>query len=165
MNPEDDLGYDPASLVGPLDMNHLLGSQQAFQDREMPIIFDPSYIRHLSYYHGGIPKKRCFKAEDGKEYLIERFLHFADEKKGDKDRLGWYHVNVCWSMMIDRLNDYLIPFAVLFAGDMLCFNYEHGGRPSVVVWLHEESKEESPVTQLVAANFDEFLTKLYECKD
>jgi hypothetical protein len=163
MNQPDDLGYDPASLVGPLDMRHVLTAEQAFQDRGMPIVFDPSYIRHLSRYHGGIPKKRCFKTETGKENVIERFLHFADEKKGDKDRLGWYHVNVAWSMMVDRLNDYLIPFAVLFAGDMLCFDYEQGDRPSVVVWLHEESKEDHPVTEFVAANFEEFLTNLYEC--
>jgi hypothetical protein len=161
---DDDLGYDPASLVGPLDERRVLASQQAFQDREMPIVFDPSYIGHLTRYHGGIPKKRCFKTEEGREYLIERFLHFADEKKGEKDRLGWYHVNVCWSMMVDRLNDYLIPFAVLFAGDMLCFDYERGGRPKVVVWLHEKSKEDAPFTEFVAANFDEFLSKLYECK-
>jgi hypothetical protein len=64
--------------------------------------------------------------------------------------------------MEDRLNDYLVPFAALGGGDMLCFDYENGGRPSVVVWLHEESRQDHPVTEYVAANFDEFLTKLYE---
>jgi hypothetical protein len=69
--------------------------------------------------------------------------------------------------VIDRINDYLIPFAVLFAGDMLCFDYENvdsetGGRPHVVVWFHEESEEDAPVTQLVADNFDEFLSVLHE---
>jgi hypothetical protein len=168
LNP-DDLGYDPASLVGPLDMNRVLASQRAFQDRGMPIVFDPAYIRHLSAYHGGVPKKRCFKTREGYDHVIERFLHFAD-KKGSPDKLGPYNVDACWGMMIDRINDYLIPFATLFAGDILCFDYENvdsetGVRPRVVVWFHEESEEDAPVTQLVADNFDEFLSVLHECED
>ena len=93
-------------------------------------------------------KEAVFQGKsDGVEYVIERFLHFMDEKKGDKDRLRWYHVNVCWSMMLDRLNDYLIPFAALFAGDMLCFNRrEWREAQRSFVWLHEKSKEELPVT-------------------
>jgi hypothetical protein len=65
-------------------------------------------------------------------------------------------------MILDRLNDYLVPFAELFAGNFLCFDYEGGGRPKVVVWRHEDSRDESPYTEFVAANFDEFLTKLRE---
>lgn len=62
----------------------------------------------------------------------------------------------------DRLNEYLLPFAVLFAGDMLCFDYREGSRPAVVVWLHEESAADcTPVTKPVAANFDEFLSLLF----
>jgi hypothetical protein len=161
----NDLGYDPTSLLGPLDMTLLASSQQHFQDRGMPIVFDPAYIRHLARFHGGIPKKRCFRAGDGKQYIIERFLHFADEKKGSNDKLGWYHVNVTWSLIVERLNDFLVPFAVLFAGDMLCFDYEYGDRPHVVVWLHEKSKEYSPFTVPVAHDFDRFLSILAECSD
>jgi hypothetical protein len=161
----DDLGYGATSIVGPLDMRCVLASQQGFQDRGMPITFDPSYIRHLKRFHGGVPRKRCFVATDGREYVIERFLHFADETKAERNQLEWYHVNVSWGLMLDRLNDFLIPFAVLFAGDMLCFDYEHGVKPRVAVWLHEKSREDAPFVVYVAANFDEFLGKLYEIKD
>src|ERR1700677_1296836 len=104
MNSEIDLGYDPSSLLGPLNMARVQELQQYLQDCDMPVVFDTSYIRHISNYHGGIPKKRCFKTAEGVEHVIERFLNFIDEKK-DKE-LGWYNVGVAWTLMEDRLNDY-----------------------------------------------------------
>jgi len=160
MNKDIDLGYDPASLLGPLDMGRVQELQEYLQDCEMPVAFDLSYIKHLSKFHGGAPKKRCFKTAEGSEHHIECFLNFIDEKK-DKEH-GWYNVGVTWTLIEDRLNDYLVPFAALFGGDFLCFDYQTGGRPSVVVWLHADSSKDEPVTEFVAPNFDEFLTKLYE---
>jgi len=156
------LGYNLASTVGPLNLERVRAVEKDFQDRDMPIVFDPSYIKHLSDFHGGVPTKRCFKSSKGIEDVIDRFLNFMDYKKNKEDQLGWYNVGVSWSLIVGRLNDYLIPFAALGGGDMLCFDHEKGGRPSVVVWRHEESREDHPVTEYVAANFDEFLTKLYE---
>ena len=158
-----DLGYDPASLMGPVDLGRVRAFEAYLRDTDQPVTFDSSYIHHLSNFHGGVPRKRCFKSASGREYVIERFLNFIDEKT-DKV-MGWYNVEVTWGLIEDRLNEYLIPFAALFAGDFLCFDYENGGRPRIVVWLHEESRQDAPVTKFVAANFDEFLTKLYECPD
>ena len=160
MSAEIDLGYDSSSLLGPLDMQRVRKLEKYFQSSEMPVIFDPSYLQHLSKFHGGTPKKRCFRTAEGDEQVIDRFLNFVDHE-ADKEN-GWYNVGVTWSLIEDRLNDYLVPFAALGGGDMLCFNYEQGGNPIIVVWLHEESSEDQPVTDYVAANFDEFLTKLYE---
>lgn len=160
MAAEVDLGYAPASLMGPLDMHSVQEVEKDFQDSGMPITFDPSYIEHLSKFHGGVPRKRCFQTSDGVEEVIDRFLNFVDHK-ADKAN-GWYNVAVTWTLIEDRLNDYLVPFAALGGGDMLCFDYEQGGRPSIVVWRHEESRQDHPVTDFVAANFDDFLTKLYE---
>lgn len=157
----DDLGYDPASLVGPLDMGRVISFQNYISGaNEQELRFDAAYLRHLAKYHGGVPKKRWFYSEIGNDYVIERFLNFIDPESDDV--LGGYNVGVTWGMILDRLNDYLIPFALLFAGNFLCFDYEGGGRPRVVVWRHEDSRDESPYTELVAANFDEFLTKLRE---
>jgi hypothetical protein len=155
-----DLGYDPATLLGPLDMELVMHFQKWLQQGGRPIRFDSSYLRHLSLYHGGTPKKRLFRTSTGIEYVIERFLNFVDHKR--EPVLGWYNVNVVWTQIEARLNDYLVPFAALFGGDYLCFDYEHGGRPSIVVWLHEESREDRPVTKYVAPDFDTFLNHLYE---
>jgi len=160
MNQPADPGYNPASLVGPLDIQKVQQLEQYFRDSGMAVAFDPAYIEHLSMFHGGVPKKRCFKSVKGNDYVIERFLNFIDHK-ADKV-LGWYNVEVTWGLIMDRLNDYLIPFADLFAGNFLCFDYEGGGRPKIVVWRHEDSRQDKPATEFVAANFDEFLTKLYE---
>ena len=155
-----DLRYDPATLLGALDRGEVQKFQEYLQECDQPIIFDPAYLDHLSRHHGGIPKKRCFRSAAGHEFYIERFLNFVDEKTNKE--LGWYNVEVTWTQIEDRLNEYLIPFALLFSGNFLCFNHESDGRPTVVVWLHEESSEDEPVTEFVANNFDEFLAKLYE---
>jgi len=160
---EVDLGYDPSTFVGPLDMKELDEFRNFLEESGQPIHFDPAYLAHLTKFHGGVPAKRCFETVDGQHHVIERFLNFLDPKKDET--LGWYNVNVTWTQMEDRLNEFLIPFAALFAGDMLCFDYEAGGRPSVVVWLHEESSEDHPVTSLVASDFDAFLRKLHECDE
>jgi hypothetical protein len=155
-----DLNYDLGTLLGPLDMSRVENVQTQFQRLGMPIDFDQSYLRHLSAYHGGVPKKRCFSSQSGRGYFIERFLNFIDHHQNPT--LGWYNVSVTWTQIEDRLNEYLVPFAVLFAGDCLCFNYEYEGRPQVVVWLHEQSRQNAPVTDFVAANFDVFLLLLHE---
>lgn len=157
----DDLGYDPSSLSGPLDLRRVEQVQNYFCESIEPMEFDKSYLRHLTKFHGGVPRRRCFMSVKGNDYVIERFLNFIDPKS-DQTR-GQYNVEVTWGLILDRLNDYLVPFAELFAGNFLCFDYEGGDRPKVVVWRHEDSREDHPVTELVASNFDDFLTKLYEC--
>ncbi len=71
----------------------------------------------------------------------------------------------------ERLVDYedadecaatLVPFAGLFAGDFVCLDYRKRDIPSVVVWLHEESEEFSPVTIKVAETFKDFINMLEE---
>jgi hypothetical protein len=55
---------------------------------------------------------------------------------------------------------YLMPFAELAFGDELCFNYEGGETPEVVVWFHELSVVERPYTELVSRDFHDFLCSL-----
>ena len=55
----------------------------------------------------------------------------------------------------------IIPFAVLFAGDLLCLDYREAETPSVCVWFHEESEEWNPVTEKVAESFSEFMDMLF----
>jgi hypothetical protein len=162
MTSEIDLGYDPSSLVGPLELQRVRKLEKYLQDSEMPVVFDTSYVQHLYKYHGGVPKKRCFQTVEGDEQVIDRFLNFVDHKADEEN--GGYNVGVVWTLIEDRLNDYLVPFAALGGGDMLCFDYHPSGRPSVVVWRHEESRQDRPVTEFVAANFDDFLLKLYDAE-
>src|SRR5262249_22261643 len=120
MGHDIDLEYDPASLLGPLDMIRVQRFQQYLHDCGQQIEFDPAYISHLSKYHGGEPKKNQFSTVSGDERTIERFLNFVDHKADPQ--MGWYNVSVTWSQVDDRLNDFLIPFAVLLGGDLACFD-------------------------------------------
>jgi len=158
-----DLEYDPTSFVGPFDPKQAERYEKRWVEHENPFHLDPAYLEHLSRFHGGTPAKNCFRTRRGRVRVLERFLNFVpDEKKGE---WGVYHVEVMRCLVEDRLSDNLLPFAALFAGDLLCFKYGRGGPPAVVVWLHEESaSRERPVTEPVASSFDEFLPLLYRCE-
>jgi SMI1-KNR4 cell-wall len=157
------LDYDPDSFVGPFDLEEAREFEKWWLSHEYPFELDASYLEHLSRYHGGKPGNKCFRSQDGRERVLERFLNFVkDYKKGE---WGNYHVEVMRCLVEDRLDENLLPFAVLFAGDLLCFDYSKGGRPAVVVWMHEESAAaDTSITEPVAPDFDRFLRLLHPCE-
>lgn len=159
MNRAIDLLYDPATFVGPLDEKEIT----AFEDwlhgsGQAKIHFGQSYVEHLRHFHGGAPGKRYFQTAHGTKHVIVRFLNFLSAGSGHP--MEQYSVPCIWSMIDDRLGPDLMPIAELFAGDMLCFDFEKGAKPEIVVWFHELSEPNQPHTELVANSFDEFLQML-----
>lgn len=117
------------------------------------------YVAFLQNCNGGNPQKRFFDI-DGNSKVVERFLGILEDYKTEPD--GWFDVGVVWSQIEDRLNEYLVPFAALFAGDFLCFDYrENSENPKVVLWNHDLSDTKKPHTEFVANNFKDFLKMLY----
>jgi hypothetical protein len=110
MSEDFDLEYDPSTLQGPLDVGRVSEFESYLRDCDQPITFDKSYLAHLTRFHGGIPKKRCFRTPRGTQMAIERFLNFVDHKL-DK-LMGWYSVPVTWTQIEDRLNEFLIRMAL-----------------------------------------------------
>lgn len=159
MNDIHDLQYDSDSFAGPFQEDRLLKFQEYLNaTSSATIAFDPAYIDHLRRFHGGIPGKRFFKTASGMGHAIVRFLNFA----ACEHVLGDYGVNATWSSLAERFGDTLIPFAELFAGDYLCFDHSRSTVSRVVVWLHEESREDAPCVEPVADTFEQFLAMLSE---
>jgi SMI1-KNR4 cell-wall len=153
-----DLHYDPKSIVGPLNENEVKDFQDWLHGSGYPIRFELPYIQHVKEHHGGIPAKRYFRTAIGTADSITRFLNFLGA--GSDPVLQQYSVECTWSNINEHLGKHLMPFAELFAGDMLCFDYTKGGRPEIVVWFHELSEPGQPHTEFVSKNFDEFLDML-----
>ncbi len=154
-----DLGYDPAGYAGPFDEAEMRAFEAWLQRCENERIkFDPDYVEHLRIHHGGSPKSRYFKTATGTDHVVVRFLNFLPGSF--KGPLAQYGVEGTWGLIDDRLGKNLIPFAELFAGDMLCFDYSGEGRPSVVVWFHERSRPGKPYTEKVAQDFPGLLAVL-----
>ena len=126
--PEVDLTYDPASLCGPVDLR-----VARFLEKYRKKKFDPAYLRHVQKYHGGIPGKQYFDAEDRKTYRVGRFLTLVDEQSKLQPPLrpSWEFPNqdirIEWSVLtlIDREGpscrnlfggEKLLPFAALYWG-------------------------------------------------
>ena len=141
-----DLQYEPKSFAGsfvPGELKEFEGWFRESSKKRKGFAFDPSYVAHVKKYNGGIPGKPYFRTAKGTPHVVERFLNFADMKNSGV--LAEYHVGAVWTSIEERLGAYLVPFAVLFSGDFLCFDYEAGGRPKVVVWFHEKSPPDEPV--------------------
>jgi hypothetical protein len=166
---EADLGYDPSSLCGPVDLR-----VARFLEEYRGNKLDPSYLRHLSKWHGGIPGKQYFDAEDGKTYRLGRFLTLLDKKSQLEPpfRPSWQYpkrdIRIDWSVLtlIDQEGpscrhlfggEELLPIAALYWGphhpddmrltdgdvNLLGFLYEPARqRPRVVVWLAHEAQQE-----------------------
>ena len=156
-----DLEYEPDSFVGPFNVQVVKDFESYLHECGWSsIVFDESYVKYLAKYHGGCPRKKYFSTRTGTVHVLEEFEHF-DDTLPHESPMRVYNVKRSWSDASDRLGLYLMPFADLFAGDMLCFDHSQPGRPKVVVWYHEESDENAPHTELVADNFDEFLKLLH----
>lgn len=124
------------------------------------------FLEFTCYGNGGYPKKGSFKHFNN-ERLIERFLPLMDDPNADSSN-GQYDMAVVETQIGERLTSNpdqigctLIPFAALFAGDFLCFDYrENMKSPVVVLWDHSRSEEFSPFTEPVANSFSELIAAL-----
>lgn len=153
-----ELEFEAGTGAGELDYDYV-----ADKEEMTGLEFPPEFLEFLERQNGGIPKKKYFRV-DGKTKVLERFLCLAADY--DDNKYGDYDIGVVWSDIEDRLNEYLLPFALVFAGDFLCFNYEENEEtPSVVLWHHEFSEEDEPFTTYVADSFSDFLKMLSENKN
>ena len=83
---------------------------------------------------------------------------------------GCYDIGVVETQLDDRLGDdedetgtFIIPVAVLFAGDFVCLDFRKDKEnPEVCIWYHEMSEYLAPYTKRIAGSFTEFLSMLYE---
>ena len=124
------LNYDPSSLCGPVDRR-----VARFLEKYRGYKLESSYLRHIQQWHGGIPGKQYFDAEDGNTYRVGRFLTPVDEKTKleppprppgqDRER----DLRLYWSMLtlIDLegpscrdlfAGEELLPFAALYRGSL-----------------------------------------------
>jgi hypothetical protein len=151
----DDLEYDTNSFAGPFSETEMREFESWLQRcGAKEVKFDPTYLAHLRQFHGGVPGRRYFKTANGTGHVITRFLNFLPDE--DDTVLAQYNVSGTWGLMEDRMGRFLIPFAELFGGDMLCFDYR-SSPPQVVVWDHERSSQGNPHTDFVTQSFTQFL--------
>lgn len=143
-------------MTRPEDIAHL--------ERRYRVRFPSAFSSlHLS---GAITALECREVlADGKRRLIEKVLRIPRVGIAQAERT-WLDLNVVTTQLESRLyladaseHVDIVPFAEMFAGDLLSFRYDPPNRtdPTVVVWSHEESEEGSPVTSLVSPTFDEFM--------
>lgn len=154
MNKNITLEFVPKTSAGKLSKKYVRETEAM-----IGLNFEYTFLKFLEKNNGGVPKKRYFKLGNNTK-VVDCFLclieDYQEHPKGDTD------IGVVWSQIEDRLNDYLVPFAALFAGDFLCFDYKKEGAPKIVMWDHEKSEEDTPKTYLVAKNFNEFLDMLFD---
>ena len=134
-------------------------SFELFHRVKLPQVF----VDVICKFNGAKCKDSTFNI-DGEERVVERLLCILDDASQDLV-YGQYEISVVVAQIEERLTDdedqvgtTILPFAVLFGGDLLCLDYridvEH---PSVVIWDHDESDELYPVTFPVAESLTKFI--------
>lgn len=126
------------------------------------VALPPDFLDTLLRANGAVPLTNLF-SQGGRERLVERLLCLLDHPKQHPE-LGWYDITVVMTQVGERLVSdedlvgmNVIPFAALFAGDLVCLDYREGARqPVVAVWDHELSEEFQPRLERVADSFAEF---------
>jgi hypothetical protein len=146
----------PGTDAGKLDANYIDETEDM-----MELEFTPDFLEFLEHHNGGVPKKQFFNLGENTK-LVERFLClFADVQNNVE--FGQFDIGVIWTQIGDRLSEFQMPFAAVYPGDFLCFDFEPAEddeKPTVVLWIHDESYEDHPVTLPVADTFEQFLGML-----
>ena len=146
------LEFAAGTSAGPLDPARVLAVEQLVGHP-----FDEACLELLLEQNGGPARARLLEVE-GRVKVVERFLCLVDPRENPRDAI--YDVGAVWSMLKGRLDAALVPFAVLFPGDFLCFDYS-ATPPAVVWWKHEAPAGASaPPTVPVAPSFLAFLGML-----
>lgn len=113
---------------------------------------------------GKVDRRYASRTEDMMQLeFTDEFLDFLDLVKDSKTNpLGQLDIGVVWSSIEDRLDEFLLPFAAVFPGDFLCFDFTKSDEPTVVLWVHDKSDEGAPHTVRVAKNFRAFVGMLFD---
>lgn len=148
-----DIGYIEGSFCGPFSPE-----QVTKVERMAGVVVPKSFVQYCQSRNGGVPISASLKIGEDTT-VIERFLCFISDYKSDPSD-GLFDVGVVWSQIEDRLDEHLLPFAALFAGDYLCFDTGSETGEAVVFWDHERSQLDEPVTTPIAGTFTEFLGML-----
>lgn len=129
--------------------------------------FPADWIEFLYKNNGGVPERKFFKLEEDVG-VVTTFLCLDAEYKTSET--GETDVGVVWSQIEERLSEFQLPFAATFGGDFLLFEFEgEDGEivdvPTVVLWNHDLSEEDEPVTSHVSDSFSSFLDMLSDKED
>lgn len=141
-------------------------------ERYYDVVFPGSYRAFVVTGNGAVPRQKYFD-DRGNVRVLERFLALLDRPQ-DEGALGSYDVGVVLAQVEDRLvsdeeleaapdleGQIVVPFAALFAGDLLCFDFRaNASEPPIILWDHEASEPGRPVFHRVADSFDALLARL-----
>jgi hypothetical protein len=124
----------------------------------MELEFTLEFLEFLENHNGGVPVRKYFKLGSNTK-VVQRFLCiYADFQ--DNSEFGQTDIGVIWTQIENRLSEFQMPFALVYPGDFLCFDFEPADEPTIVLWIHDESYEGHPVTLPVADTFKQFLGML-----
>lgn len=153
MNDFEQLQFSPKVDAGEFDENYVAETEKML-GHKLP----PDFLALLKRHNGGVAKRKFFRLGNNIK-VLDQFLALVPDYKNSP--YGDLDIGVVWSNIEDRLTDELVPFAMIYPGDYLCFDYS-SAPPKVVLWIHDRSAENAPALAPVADNFGRFLSMLID---
>lgn len=115
------------------------------------VTFPAAYLKIASIYNGGSPVDYSFVNANKEEDSLEAFLQYPNEilKYLDFAR--------------GRLPEKVVPFAVTFNSDAICFDFRGEGEPKIVFWdqTTKRIKDDKRLNK-IAESFEAFMDSLYD---
>lgn len=120
-------------------------------EQSFGIEFPLDYKKCIIKYNGGSPDPDAFKFKDDGTGQFGYLLSFTREPNIEK----------VYGLIAEDLPEKVIPFAIDFAGNKLCFDYRGNKQsPSIVFYDHEEEGEDA--IELICNTFTELLETLHD---
>jgi hypothetical protein len=152
--PELKVPLVPKTAAGKVNRKHASDTEDL-----MEIEFSDEFLDFLDRHNGGVPATPHFRLGRNVK-VVERFLCLVRNYRTHP--LGELDIGVVWSSIEDRLDEFLMPFAAVFGGDFLCFDFTEFDDAPVVLWVHDRMSEGKPHTVPVAKNFRAFVGMLFD---
>ncbi len=114
----------------------------------LPKTFKDIVIKH----NGAKPSLSCFDMKNDKEKVFDSLISY--QPNIENNVIDYYNT------IKKQTTKNIIPFGEDPFGNLLCFLYEKNENPKVIFWNHE--KENDNEINIIAANFDDFMRKLYK---
>jgi hypothetical protein len=118
---------------------------------KLGVTFPAEYLKIASIYNGGAPVDYSFVNANKEEDSLEAFLQYPNEILKYLD------------FAKARLPEKVVPFAVTFNSDAICFDFRGEGEPKIVFWDQTTKgiKDDKRLNKL-AESFEAFMDSLFD---
>lgn len=150
-----DESTDAEIILDPIDEPEILEGKREREDRIRPgqITLNREFIEYLKQLQHEASRTQSLRLDDGREISIERYLHFDRDRRQEPD-----NVLEVWKGLHEQFGSSMIPFIEIDpVENYICMDHRTDKPRIAICW----TQGQMPPIELVAENFNEFLSRVH----